>query len=476
MKSSSRSTHFSQSWIDKEECRSWLAKGQSSTEAKCLMCETNFSIAHSGFGQVQQHARSARHISKVAAGCHQSRLTVASTGTVTLKPGSGRMLCHDDKVSRAEIVMLLRLVKHSYSFSSYDDLSEVLKYILPDDEIVRDMSLASTKCMYSLAYGLGPHYHNELVKDAEREFYSLIVDEATTQQNKKQFDILIKYWSATENLVVTRYLSSCFLGHATADIMNSSIIDTLSREGLSLNKILMLSSDGPNVNVSLKKKLNEAVKECGGKSLVEIGSCNLHAAHNAFRHGLAAVPGWGTDEFVTDIFYWFKNYPSRSEDYLRLYNAIADKDLSVIFKRFVDNRWLSIGPVIDRVVEHFDTLHTFFLQGKFDKATTENARFKRICGHLQSKLITLGRLQFVRSMSKEFEHFLTIFQQSQPLIHELHDAMTEVLRNLLLRFVPRERVAGKPARELVQILEKDLKPEEFLSIQKIDIGSDVTLY
>ena len=172
MKSSSRSqnysSHFNTTWMEKEECRSWLAKGQLSTEARCLLCDTNFSIAHSGYGQVQQHARSAKHVTKMKAGSNQSRLTVSDTGTVTLKPGSGRLLCHDDMVCRAEIVMLLRLVKHNYSFSSYDDLTDVLKYILPDVDIVRDMSLASTKCMYSLAYGLGPHFHSELVKDVQR--------------------------------------------------------------------------------------------------------------------------------------------------------------------------------------------------------------------------------------------------------------------------------------------------------------------
>ena len=65
--------------------------------------------------------------------------------------------------------------------------------------------------------------------------------------------------------------------------MNNGIINALPREGLSLQRMLMLSSDGPNVNISLKKMLNLAVKECGGKSLVEIGSCNLHSKCGEWR-------------------------------------------------------------------------------------------------------------------------------------------------------------------------------------------------
>jgi hypothetical protein len=68
----------------------------------------------------------------------------------------------------------------------------------------------------------------------------------------------------------------------------------------------MLSTDGPNVNVSLKKKLDAEIKAIGGKFLVDIGSCTLHTAHNALRTGLSAVQAWGIDEFLTDIFYWLE--------------------------------------------------------------------------------------------------------------------------------------------------------------------------
>ena len=42
-------------------------------------------------------------------------------------------------------------------------------------------------------------------------------DETTTQQNKKQMDVLIRFWDEDQNLVVTRYLSSLFFARATAE-------------------------------------------------------------------------------------------------------------------------------------------------------------------------------------------------------------------------------------------------------------------
>jgi len=68
---------------------------------------------------------------------------LAESGTVTLQPGSGQKLSHDNEVSRAEIVMLFLMVNYN-SFASRDDLVNTLRYILPSDDVVRDMSLCST--------------------------------------------------------------------------------------------------------------------------------------------------------------------------------------------------------------------------------------------------------------------------------------------------------------------------------------------
>ena len=69
--------------------------------------------------------------------------------------------------------------------------------------------------------------------------------------------------------------------------------------------MIMFSSDGPNDNKSLKKKLNDGIKALGGDESFNIDSCALHIVHNTFRVGLAAVPTWNIDELVIDIYYWF---------------------------------------------------------------------------------------------------------------------------------------------------------------------------
>ena len=137
-------------------------------------------------------------------------------------------------------------------------MTETLKYIFSDNNIVRDMSLASTKSSIPLLIALTHIIMLSLwMTSRDQSYFSLIVDK-TTQQNMKQLDIYVRYWSLMENKIAARYLNSCFLGHATADIMKDNIVKCLTEDELSLAKMIMLSSDGSNVNKSLKNKLVNA--------------------------------------------------------------------------------------------------------------------------------------------------------------------------------------------------------------------------
>jgi len=84
------------------------------------------------------------------------------------------------------------------------------------------------------------------------------------QQLNKMFDMHVRYWSG-ENKIARRYLSLSFLGHARADDLKRSIVDILSKDGVPLVKMLHIGCDGPSVNKSLKKQLNESIVQLGGK-------------------------------------------------------------------------------------------------------------------------------------------------------------------------------------------------------------------
>jgi len=56
--------------------------------------------------------------------------------------------------------------------------------------------------------------------------------------------------------------------------------------------------------------------QLGAKPLIDIGSCNLHLLHNGFHDAsvTSVDQSWGIEELMSDVFSFFKKYPSRSED------------------------------------------------------------------------------------------------------------------------------------------------------------------
>lgn len=129
--------------------------------------------------------------------------------------------------------------------------------------------------------------------------------------------------------------------------------------GLPLQNMLMLSSDGPNVNKKVLRLVNEAVKVCrSGKSLIDIGTCNIHIMHNAFMKGLQAHGQIISDVIIT-IYYFFDGWPTRNEQY-----ETVQKQMGVplhAFIKHVPSRWLTLLPVAERIIEQWSTVTEYFL-------------------------------------------------------------------------------------------------------------------
>ena len=59
------------------------------------------------------------------------------------------------------------------------------------------------------------------------------------------------------------------------------------------------------INKSVKRILNDQVIEEGKKSLIDIGTWNIHVVHKAFLKGLE-IFGVQVSEFLINIYYFFK--------------------------------------------------------------------------------------------------------------------------------------------------------------------------
>ena len=164
--------------------------------------------------------------------------------------------------------------------------------MFPDSAIAKDFRCKQNKTSYAISDGLGPLFHARIENDIGNKapVYSIQVDEQLLQ-SWHQFDVIVKYWPEDCEQVLVQYLKSFNMGHANAKQLKANVMDALS--GLYYDKLLQLSSGGPNVMKALQKKAIHDIN----KDIVDIGTCNIHKTPYAVSAAFEA--------FNTNIETWF---------------------------------------------------------------------------------------------------------------------------------------------------------------------------
>ena len=96
-------------------------------------------------------------------------------------------------------------------------------------------------------------------------------------------DILIRFWCEENNKVTTKYLTSFFYGRATAADIVQKMISYQEKSKILFERLFYISCDGPNINKTIWKILNDSLKKIGHGGLIPFSSCSLHVVHNVFE-------------------------------------------------------------------------------------------------------------------------------------------------------------------------------------------------
>ena len=125
-----------------------------------------------------------------------------------------------------------------------------------------------------------------------------------------------------------------------------------------MEKLATLVRDGPNVNKTIFRSVNQLIKQnhVDFQSLVDLGTCVLHTFHNAFSKGLEKF-GKEVDLLCFDLHTLFKSSAARREDFRQVQ---ADMELPINdFQQHTIVRWLSIGQAIKRILQQWDAVCYF---------------------------------------------------------------------------------------------------------------------
>ena len=141
-------------------------------------------------------------------------------------------------------------------------------------------------------------------------------------------DLRIRFWDSNKDVVATRYYSSEFLGKSYANDICTHFeccLDPLEKEKLLQVHLLFL------------KILAEKCKDEELSQLIDLGTCGLHTAHNAFKHGEKASD-WQLKKLMSSLSKIFHEALGRCTNYKIVTDATEnDYPMQFIAHRWVEN-------------------------------------------------------------------------------------------------------------------------------------------
>jgi len=366
----------------------------------------------------------------------------------------------DNQVSRAEILYCLKIVKSHASMRSADDSHELFRAMFPDSKVAEKFSLGKTKASYLINYGLAKFFAKQLEdKLKSTESFVICFDESMNRVVQRgQMDLVVRYFDDSTNQVITKYLTSVFLGRATAADLLAKFKEGIA--GLPRSKVMQISMDGPSVNWSfLDKYEDDLTQEDTEEKLLHIGSCGLHVINGAFQTG-HQQSGWKINGVLRAMYRLFKDVPARRALFTELTGC------KTFPKKFCQIRWTANASVADAALKLYDSVCKFVKEErKLPKGLSSVAVIKESSADPLFK----AKLACFASIAKATEGFLTKFQSPAPMAPFLYDDITDLMRNLMQRVVKSNVLeAADTPRKLIAIDLQDNK--NLLSRDKVGIG------
>lgn len=427
-----------------------------------------------GESALKSHMKSAKHISAMkAAGAstvlnylvpRTEQCASASEGPTRAVSSQAMNLdraCQThDMVTDAEILWTLKVVTSHYSYRSSSQAADLFRRMFPDSDLAKGFSCGEKKCSYIACHGLRPFFQSALQREVENsDCYVVLFNESANEfMHQKQMDVHVRYWNSSHN-VTTKYLTSIFMGHTTADDIQEKLLKAL--EPLPLRKIVQISMDGPNVNLKLFRSLQADLHENYQVQCVDVGTCGLHVVHNAYKAGVVAST-WGLDVLLSSLSMLFDNSPARREDF----TAITGQ--STFPLKYVAHRWVENVRVIERALLLWSDMRKYIEAARNKNVTLPKcASFENLCLFFRDPLV-LAKLNFALIVASAVRSFLVEYQVDKPMVFFLARDLETVVRKLLMKFMKCSILSATGISGLLRLDIEDVS--KHVSLEKVDIG------
>lgn len=333
---------FNRAWLNDPVFSSWLQEVTSdANKARCKICKVDIR-AHKS--DLKKHAESSKHRQNSAAIVSQKTLKT-SFPVQTL--------------SKFELQLAVFVACHT-SIQCIDHLSDILKREMPSSSSSCSkfqLRLHRTKCTALITKVVSPVLLREQVSDMHDSPFSLIIDESTDIECAKHLCLCCRYYSSSQNEIISQFLGLISVTNTTADVLYKHIKDFFQHLDLDLNNCFALATDGASSLCGCNNSVYTLMK----KDIPELilVKCVCHSLHSVCSHASEELPS-NIDYMLRETYNWFHRSALRRESYMDIYKLIYDGKEPLQMIPISGTRWLARSNCVKRVLDQYDALKLHF--------------------------------------------------------------------------------------------------------------------
>nr|XP_042899683.1 uncharacterized protein LOC122269650 [Parasteatoda tepidariorum] len=304
----------------------------------CSECAVDFSISHSGKGDIKNHIQSVKHQRNTSANVKSDKISTFFEKS------------DDLRTIRAECLFTSFLVEHNLPLSCADHIGPLLKKIFPENDLANSYRCGRTKSS-NIVGEFATQVTEKLKIILRRQPFSVATD-GSNDYDSKLYPVIVTFFNPESRSVENNLLGLPALnGDSTGVNIGNLVIDLLKNHEVPITNCISLVSDNAPVMVGKKAGVVTVLRELQ-PNLISVG-CACHLLNLAAEKGSSVLP-LNIDELLVDIYFYFKRSSKRIEK-LREFQRLHDTEAKKLLKH-VCTRWLSVGKCLDRLLMQWNPL------------------------------------------------------------------------------------------------------------------------
>lgn len=232
---------------DSKHCKLgvWCRKINKAGHCFCVLCNRYINYGSNGKKVLFKHSMDNEH----------QMLMRAQELTQTL-PGSKPVIAKaslSDRVADQKAVVTAFLSENTLPFSLAGELVNLSKHLAKDKLALSKLHFSRTSATYVNTHGTAKCMREELVDKLKGTFFSLNIDEGTSNAVDKIINVMIRFYDEDKKMVVTDHLGSRKENLSTARNIFKQVSDVLSENNLLYNQVVSCLLDNCNTMRGCKK-------------------------------------------------------------------------------------------------------------------------------------------------------------------------------------------------------------------------------